>query len=369
MKCNILVGLGIYVLISISSLLLPSEAAFADDSLELRESAVNKYLNACNAVEFIKQIEERQPSKLKFFSTDQDEKIFKKVIDSVYRKEIIKNFTADEINGFIDTCKFAGLVVSEKFLKKHGELLEKEMDYADKIRSKKEIMAYTNDAEIPPGLLAKVSLDPGLEKFFQDSSQSESPAEILRARSIFPAAMAKAILKTFRYFLSGEDYEFFTRSYPTADTENKIRRVFDSEDFSKRLLYALNKAKAYSVRQSFREAAESFDISSIKVPDSSLGDIQPARVPNGLNLSEACTPSYPAEALEEGEEGSVVLQLLISSTGWVERAKVEVSSGSDRLDQAAAECLRDVARFVPSYIKGEPRESWQRIKWTWKLQN
>jgi hypothetical protein len=74
------VGLGIYVLISISSLLLPSEAAFADDSLELRESAVNKYLNACNAVEFIKQIEERQPSKLKFFSTDQDEKIFKKVI-------------------------------------------------------------------------------------------------------------------------------------------------------------------------------------------------------------------------------------------------------------------------------------------------
>jgi protein TonB len=58
-------------------------------------------------------------------------------------------------------------------------------------------------------------------------------------------------------------------------------------------------------------------------------------------------PYYPSQARRLGEEGRVLLRVLVSAAGHAQRVEVARSSGSPRLDDAAVEAVRRW-RFVPA---------------------
>ena len=58
-------------------------------------------------------------------------------------------------------------------------------------------------------------------------------------------------------------------------------------------------------------------------------------------------PAYPTMSRRLGEEGQVVLRVLVTEQGEAQRVEVRTSSGFERLDQAALAAVR-VWRFVPA---------------------
>jgi protein TonB len=63
-------------------------------------------------------------------------------------------------------------------------------------------------------------------------------------------------------------------------------------------------------------------------------------------LGKRPSPEYPRMSQRRGEQGRVVVRVLISPEGRVIEASVRQSSGHDRLDQAALKAVR-AARFKP----------------------
>ena len=64
-------------------------------------------------------------------------------------------------------------------------------------------------------------------------------------------------------------------------------------------------------------------------------------------------PAYPPVALENGEEGTALLRLVIGTDGRAYGAHVARSSGSPRLDAAAVKAM-DGAHFNPARFRGRP---------------
>lgn len=91
-----------------------------------------------------------------------------------------------------------------------------------------------------------------------------------------------------------------------------------------------------------------------------------ARIAPGVNLANLCP--YPSASRRLGEAGSVVILFYVQANGRASEAKIESSSGFPRLDDAAAKCLQR-GRYVASTVGGKPVDSWQRIRWTWKLED
>jgi len=58
------------------------------------------------------------------------------------------------------------------------------------------------------------------------------------------------------------------------------------------------------------------------------------------------TPDYPRASQRRGEQGRVVVRVLISAEGRVVEATVRSSSGHSRLDESALKAVR-AARFKP----------------------
>ncbi|NWG87546.1 MAG: energy transducer TonB [Hydrogenophilaceae bacterium] len=77
-------------------------------------------------------------------------------------------------------------------------------------------------------------------------------------------------------------------------------------------------------------------------------------------------PSYPALSRRLGEEGRVLLRVLVSSEGRAREVRVKESSGSARLDQAARDAV-DRWRFVPARQGSEPIEAWVLVPITFSL--
>ncbi len=59
------------------------------------------------------------------------------------------------------------------------------------------------------------------------------------------------------------------------------------------------------------------------------------------------SPDYPSTARRLGEQGRVLLRVLVSTKGDAERVQLESSSGSDRLDKSAIEAVKKW-RFIPA---------------------
>jgi protein TonB len=104
---------------------------------------------------------------------------------------------------------------------------------------------------------------------------------------------------------------------------------------------------------------------------------QPAPAPKSANATpreitdiayiEPPAPKYPPESKRTGEEGLVILRVLINEAGRAAQVDVERSSGFARLD-AAARTAVERALFKPYIENGVPRIAMARIpvEFSWK---
>ena len=68
-------------------------------------------------------------------------------------------------------------------------------------------------------------------------------------------------------------------------------------------------------------------------------------------------PEYPLLSKRRGEQGRAVVNVLISIDGTAEKAEIKVSTGFDRLDQAALTTVKSW-RYVPGKRGGTPEAMW-----------
>jgi periplasmic protein TonB len=78
-------------------------------------------------------------------------------------------------------------------------------------------------------------------------------------------------------------------------------------------------------------------------------------------------PAYPSESKKLGEEGVVELSLYLNAQGKVQDARVEVSSGFPRLDEAAAKHAIKSWKLEPCIENKKPIACWHKIKFRFQL--
>jgi protein TonB len=91
------------------------------------------------------------------------------------------------------------------------------------------------------------------------------------------------------------------------------------------------------------------------------------RTPPVVQAASCDKPEYPPAARRANETGTVLLSFLIDVTGKVVESKVERSSGSRRLDEAARSGL-ELCKFRPATVDGKPARAWARIEYVWTLE-
>ncbi|MGO8919359.1 MAG: energy transducer TonB [Stellaceae bacterium] len=94
---------------------------------------------------------------------------------------------------------------------------------------------------------------------------------------------------------------------------------------------------------------------------------EPVRVMPTIDARHSQEPEYPPTSRRLGEQGSVILQVLIDVDGKVIDRKLLQSSGYDRLDQAALDGVKSNYRFLPGTVDGKPQQMWYTFKFNWKL--
>jgi len=78
-------------------------------------------------------------------------------------------------------------------------------------------------------------------------------------------------------------------------------------------------------------------------------------------------PPYPPAARRLGEQGRVVLRVLVSADGQPEQVDVRTSSGSPRLDTAALDTVRRW-KFVPAKQGDRPIAAWVLVPISFRLE-
>ncbi len=68
-------------------------------------------------------------------------------------------------------------------------------------------------------------------------------------------------------------------------------------------------------------------------------------------------PAYPPLARRNGEQGRVLLRVLVAPDGRAQDVVLKASSGHERLDRAAIDAVRQW-RFVPARLGAEPVAAW-----------
>lgn len=80
-------------------------------------------------------------------------------------------------------------------------------------------------------------------------------------------------------------------------------------------------------------------------------------------------PDYPSISKRLGEEGRVLVRVLIQADGSLAEVQVLKSSGHPRLDSAAVEHVQRDWRFVPARRNGEAIAAWGRFGVTFQIQD
>jgi protein TonB len=91
------------------------------------------------------------------------------------------------------------------------------------------------------------------------------------------------------------------------------------------------------------------------------------RITPKIDAKRSQEPEYPPTSRRLGEQGSLVLQVLVDTDGRVLDTKLVQSSGFGRLDQAALDGVKTDYRFLPGTLDGKPQQMWYTFKFTWKL--
>ena len=91
-----------------------------------------------------------------------------------------------------------------------------------------------------------------------------------------------------------------------------------------------------------------------------------ARVDAPPRPKRAIRPDYPKGSRQRGEQGDVVVEMMVNPQGEVDEATVVSSSGFVELDEAALRAVR-FAKFTPARSGGETVASIARITLAFKL--
>lgn len=94
----------------------------------------------------------------------------------------------------------------------------------------------------------------------------------------------------------------------------------------------------------------------------------PVRAQPHVDLAHSSQPDYPPEARRLGEQGSLIVQVLVEPDGRASDAKLVQSSGFDILDRAALTGVKTNYRFVPGTVDGKPQPMWFTFRFVWRLQ-
>ena len=78
-------------------------------------------------------------------------------------------------------------------------------------------------------------------------------------------------------------------------------------------------------------------------------------------------PYYPALSRRAGEQGRVVLRVLVNPAGGADEVEVRTSSGHPRLDQSARDTVRRW-RFIPAKRGDESVPAWVLIPISFRLE-
>ncbi len=78
-------------------------------------------------------------------------------------------------------------------------------------------------------------------------------------------------------------------------------------------------------------------------------------------------PLYPALSRRQGEQGRVILRVLVNAVGSADEVQVRTSSGFPRLDESARDTVRRW-RFVSARRGAEPVAAWVLIPITFRLE-
>jgi periplasmic protein TonB len=79
-------------------------------------------------------------------------------------------------------------------------------------------------------------------------------------------------------------------------------------------------------------------------------------------------PDYPALSVRKGEEGRVLMRVLVSADGTPEDVQIEKSSGFDRLDNAAVAAVKKW-RFVPAKRNNQALSAYVLVPMPFILEN
>lgn len=95
----------------------------------------------------------------------------------------------------------------------------------------------------------------------------------------------------------------------------------------------------------------------------------PAVTPPSFNADylQNPAPRYPPLARRMGQQGKVVLRVLVNAGGGASQVEVRTSSGSEVLDEAALEAVKRW-RFVPAKRGEQPISAWVLVPITFTLQ-
>lgn len=77
-------------------------------------------------------------------------------------------------------------------------------------------------------------------------------------------------------------------------------------------------------------------------------------------------PVYPAMSRRNGEEGKVILRVLVKADGSAGEVQVRQSSGFPLLDEAARAAVQ-AWRFNPATVDGKPVDEWYQVPIPFKL--
>jgi periplasmic protein TonB len=89
-------------------------------------------------------------------------------------------------------------------------------------------------------------------------------------------------------------------------------------------------------------------------------------ITTGVQYLQQPEPVYPAISRRMGEQGRVVLRILVNPQGAPERVELQRSSGFPKLDSAAREAARG-ARFKPFTEDGKPVAVWAVVPIVFEL--
>ena len=98
---------------------------------------------------------------------------------------------------------------------------------------------------------------------------------------------------------------------------------------------------------------------------------EPVRTGVAISASYAASnrpPVQPARSLRNGEQGKVILRVMVQADGSAGEVQVRTSSGFPLLDEAARSAVQ-TWRFNPATSDGKPIAEWYLVPIIFKLSN